>query len=157
MDEVTKTVNDLTTQIILINRDIKQLADNYTSLTSKLEDIKSHEKTVNALQAILDSYERRLSILEREYSEFRQFALNVQNDFTNRMQTVKDTARDQQTASAKEILDKLNELNKDIKSSFSDYDDRVRALESWRWYVLGIVFAVAFFLSGVPWKIIFTQ
>lgn len=157
MDEVTKTVNDLTTQIILINRDIKQLADNYTSLTSKLEDIKSHEKTVNALQAILDSYERRLSILEREYSEFRQFALNVQNDFTNRMQTVKDTARDQQTASAKEILDKLNELNKDIKASFSDYDDRVRALESWRWYVLGIVFAVAFFLSGVPWKIIFTQ
>lgn len=157
MDEVTKTVNDLTTQIILINRDIKQLADNYTSLTSKLEDIKSHEKTVNALQAILDSYERRLSILEREYSEFRQFALNVQNDFTNRMQTVKDTARDQQTASAKEILDKLNELNKDIKASFSDYDERVRALESWRWYVLGIVFAVAFFLSGVPWKIIFTQ
>lgn len=157
MDESLKTENDLKTQIVLMNRDIKLLVDNYTLILSRLDDMRSQEKAVTSMQNIIDSYERRLSILEREYSEFRQFALNVQTDFTNRMQLVKDTARDQQTASAKEILDKLDGINRDIKGSFNEIEERVRSLESYRWYFFGIIAAVSLFLSGIPWKIIFTN
>jgi hypothetical protein len=53
MDDLAKTVNEHATQIVLINRDIKQLSDNFVSIMSKLDEIKGHERTVTTLQAIL--------------------------------------------------------------------------------------------------------
>lgn len=157
MDDLTKTVNEHATQIVLINRDIKQLSDNFVSIMSKLDEIKGHERTVTTLQAILDSYERRLSILEREYADFRTFSLNIQNDMNNKMQAIKDTAREQQSASSADIIKKLDDLSEKFDNKFDEKEERIRALENWRWYVLGIVFAVAFFLSGVPWKVVFSN
>lgn len=157
MDDLAKQVNELTTQIILINRDIKQLADNYTSLNSKLEDTKSHERTMLTLQSLIESQERRILILEREYADFRTFTLNVQNDFSKRVQDTKDAAREQDAASAKEILETLKAMDEKMTEKFVAEEERIRALENWRWYVLGIMFAIAFFLSGVPWKVIFTN
>lgn len=157
MDDLAKQVNELTTQIILINRDIKQLADNYTSLNSKLEDTKSHERTMLTLQSLIESQERRILILEREYADFRTFTLNVQNDFSKRVQDTKDTAREQDAASAKEILETLKAMDEKMTEKFVAEEERIRALENWRWYVLGIMFAIVFFLSGVPWKVIFTN
>lgn len=154
MDDLAKTVNEHATQIVLINRDIKQLSDNFVSIMSKLDEIKGHERTVTTLQAILDSYERRLSILEREYADFRTFSLNIQNDMNNKMQVIKDTAREQQSASSTDIIKKLDDLSEKFDNKFDEKEERIRALENWRWYVLGIVFAVAFFLSGVPWKVV---
>ena len=154
MDDLAKTVNEHATQSVLINRDIKQLSDNFVSIMSKLDEIKGHERTVTTLQAILDSYERRLSILEREYADFRTFSLNIQNDMNNKMQVIKDTAREQQSASSADIIKKLDDLSEKFDNKFDEKEERIRALESWRWYVLGIVFAVAFFLSGVPWKVV---
>ena len=40
-----------------------------------------------------------------------------------------------------------------LTESDKDKETRIKALESWRWYVLGIVFAIGFALSGIPWKI----
>ena len=157
MDDLAKTVNEHATQIVLINRDIKQLSDNFVSIMSKLDEIKGHERTVTTLQAILDSYERRLSILEREYADFRTFSLNIQNDMNNKMQAIKDTAREQQSASSTDIIKKLDDLSEKSDNKFDEKEERIRALENWRWYVLGIVFAVAFFLSGVPWKVVFSN
>ena len=157
MDDLAKTVNEHATQIVLINRDIKQLSDNFVSIMSKLDEIKGHERTVTTLQAILDSYERRLSILEREYADFRTFSLNIQNDMNNKMQVIKDTAREQQSASSTDIIKKLDDLSEKFDNKFDEKEERIRALENWRWYVLGIVFAVAFFLSGVPWKVVFSN
>lgn len=157
MEDLAKQVNELTTQIILINRDIKQLADNYTSLNSKIEDTKAHERHILTLQSLIDSQERRIVILEREYADFRNFTMGVQNDFAKRLQDSKDAAREQDAASAKEIIDMLKLMDEKMTDKFTEKEDRIRALENWRWYVLGIVFAVAFFLSGVPWKVIFTN
>ena len=157
MDDLAKTVNEHATHIVLINRDIKQLSDNFVSIMSKLDEIKGHERTVTTLQAILDSYERRLSILEREYADFRTFSLNIQNDMNNKMQVIKDTAREQQSASSTDIIKKLDDLSEKFDNKFDEKEERIRALENWRWYVLGIVFAVAFFLSGVPWKVVFSN
>jgi hypothetical protein len=72
----------------------------------------------------------------------------------NKMQANKDTAREQQTASSADIIKKLDDLSEKFDNKFDEKEERIRALESWRWYVLGIVFAVAFFLSGVPWKVV---
>lgn len=157
MDDLAKTVNEHATHIVLINRDIKQLSDNFVSIMSKLDEIKGHERTVTTLQAILDSYERRLGILEREYADFRTFSLNIQNDMNNKMQVIKDTAREQQSASSTDIIKKLDDLSEKFDNKFDEKEERIRALENWRWYVLGIVFAVAFFLSGVPWKVVFSN
>lgn len=44
-----------------------------------------------------------------------------------------------------------------MTEKFVAEEERIRALENWRWYVLGIMFAIVFFLSGVPWKVIFTN
>lgn len=157
MDDLAKNVNEHATHIVLINRDIKQLSDNFVSIMSKLDEIKGHERTVTTLQTILDSYERRLSILEREYADFRTFSLNIQNDMNNKMQVIKDTAREQQSASSTDIIKKLDDLSEKFDNKFDEKEERIRALENWRWYVLGIVFAVAFFLSGVPWKVVFSN
>lgn len=32
-------------------------------------------------------------------------------------------------------------------------ENRIKALESWRWYLVGLGFAIMFVVSGIPWKI----
>ena len=44
-----------------------------------------------------------------------------------------------------------------LSKAEEDKETRIKALESWRWYVLGIVFAIGFALSGIPWKIVFSN
>ena len=51
----------------------------------------------------------------------------------------------------------LSHLNSEVKENTTDIralEQRLSALENWRWYVLGIFLALGIFLSGIPWKVV---
>ena len=51
----------------------------------------------------------------------------------------------------------IEKLGHQARLLFDDELKNTQTDEEFMWYVLGIMFAIAFFLSGVPWKVIFTN
>lgn len=157
MDEKDRTVMDQATQIVLIHRELKSILDHLESLDKVLAMIPSMDKTLNTQQNILESQERRLLTLEKENADMRSFWMNAQNDANSRIQGIRDQLRDDRYAGQQQIVDKLTDLATKFDDRFKEKEDRIRHLENWRWYIIGIMAAAGLALTGVPWKIIFAQ
>ena len=157
MDEKDRTVMDQGTQIVLIHHELQAFKDHLENLDKVLAMIPSMDKTLNTQQNILESQERRLLILEKENADMRSFWMNAQNDANSRIQGLRDQLRDDRYSDQQAIVEKLNDLVGKFDVRFKEKEDRIRQLENWRWYIIGIMAAAGLALTGVPWKIIFAQ
>lgn len=158
MDEKDRTVMDQGTQIVLIHRELQAIKDHLENLDKVLAMIPSMDKTLNTQQNILESQERRLLILEKENADMRSFWMNAQNDANSRIQGLRDQLRDDRYSDQQAIVEKLNDLVGKFDVRFKEKEDRIRQLENWRWYIIGIMAAAGLIVpEGVPWKIIFAQ
>lgn len=155
MDDKDKIINEQGMQIVLIHRDIKSMTDIIVNIEKTLSTLVVLDRTLLQHQATMDGMERRLVLMEREYTDMRQFHITMTNDMNTRLQVLKDSSNDARNLSQKEIMLKLEEIVKNTDSAFKDKDERIRSLESWRWYLLGIMVAAGFFISGIPWQMIF--
>ena len=157
MDEKDKLIADQGMQIVLIHRELKSITEYIQNVEKSLTVISTIDKTLITQQAILEAQERRLQILERELADQRLAAMNIANDHSARIQSLRDQARDDRYANQQAFLAKIEEVIKASADRDKEKETRVRALENWRWYILGIMAAAGLALTGVPWKIIFTQ
>jgi uncharacterized protein (DUF3084 family) len=140
-----KNVGAQNTQIALIHRELKSIADHLSNLDKILTMIPIMDKTLTTQQNILESQERRLLMLEKENT-----------DVHNRIQSLKDQLRDDKFTNQQTIVDKLDNLVSVFETKFKEKEDRIRQLENWRYYILGIIAAGGLLLSGIPWKIVFS-
>lgn len=154
MDEKDKIIADQGTQIVLIHSELKSITAYIENVEKSLSVLGSMDKTIITQQSILESQERRLAQLERENAESHTFYHNMQTEFGNRIQGLKDQSRDDRYTGQQLVVQKLEELGRTFDKRFEEKELRVRALENWRWYILGIMAAAGLVLSGIPWKVV---
>ena len=144
-------LNSLKTDVEIIKRDVGAIQH----FSNKIDDaIEKMAEVSNSISKMLIVHENKLqnhdqlidglkvSLSERKTDFERQVEL-----LHKRISDMKEENHAEREKYHKEILAALKELGETHKS----LDDRISALENWKWYVLGAAAVIGFVLAQVPW------
>tara|TARA_Y100000389_G_scaffold201169_1_gene243196 strand:- start:2658 stop:3128 length:471 start_codon:yes stop_codon:yes gene_type:complete len=146
------TVKSLETEIAVVKNDVNQIGNLFSKLETALDKITDVSNNIGQILAV---HERRLKDGEVHFEELRKDMDEAEDKFDDE---VKDL-HSRLTTNTREIeqkmsneIDKVLEAIKDLKSHLGDkqskLEDRLTALERWRWILLGIVLAGGFMLGN---------
>jgi hypothetical protein len=68
---------------------------------------------------------------------------------------MKETFQKERERRHREVLDSIENLNKNMTEKLENQDKRIQALENWRWYLLGIGAVLLFIANKIPWETFF--
>lgn len=139
------TVKSLDTDIAVIKNEVSQFGQLLNKLETALDKIADVSNNIGQILAV---HEQRLKDGEVHFEELKKDMDEAEDKFDDE---VKDL-HSRLTTNTREIeqkmsneIDKVLEAIKDLKSHLGDkqtkLEDRLTALERWRWIILGIVIA----------------
>lgn len=156
---------DLRTDIALIKKDIAQIEKTLGKLDSTLDRIAGISKTLAIQERIVESHEKRLDDIDdklsrhhKEEEDFRkQLQKQIQDlgvanrDYIDELKSVNNTERE---ARHKEVMDSIDVLRRELKEKNKEQDDKIRNLENWKWWVMGVGVAITT-VASLLWKTFF--
>lgn len=139
------TVKSLETEIAVVKNDVNQIGNLFSKLETALDKITDVSNNIGQILAV---HERRLKDGEVHFDELKKDMVTAESKFDNEIKELHSRL----TTNTREIeqkmsneIDKVLEAIKDLKSHLGDkqskLEDRLTALERWRWILLGIVIA----------------
>lgn len=140
-------VNTLKTDVALIKKDIKQIDRVFNKVDTAIEDMSELHKIAAVQETILENTERRLTSLEDNFVKHGEEELAFRKDLNKSLTEMKEDAQTQRERRHKEILDTLQEMSSNLNTKLEVQDKRIRALENWRWWILGASAALVFVLT----------
>ena len=160
MDDSVKT------DIALIKSDIKQINKFFGRVETSLEIVAQLQQQV-AVQAetlkfqgdkledvedICTSYKKeeavRLNVLSDRLEEYRRMAREDH-------QRLSDASSEKRNESNKEILEKLDQMEKSLHDRITQQTKRINALENWRYYMMGVGAVLLFLVAKLNWPQLF--
>lgn len=140
-------VNSLKTDVALIKKDIKQIDRVFNKIDGAIQDMSELHKIAAVQETILENTERRLISLEDNFVKHGEEELEFRKDLNKSLNEMKEDAQIQRERRHKEILETLNKMSTSLNSKLDVQDKRIRALENWRWWILGASGALVFILT----------
>lgn len=140
-------VNTLKTDVALIKKDIKQIDRVFNKVDTAIEDMSELHKIAAVQETILENTERRLTSLEDNFVKHGEEELAFRKDLNKSLNEMKEDAQIQRERRHKEILETLQEMSTNLNTKLEVQDKRIRALENWRWWILGASAALVFVLT----------
>lgn len=138
-------MNEVRTDIALLGKDIKHIRqsfDNMEKLATKINDI---DKVMATNHNINEANDKRISLLERSFVEHRRNDDDFRKEMNQKFNELEDKTRKEREDKHEEIIKKLDNLDK-------NFDERVRRLENWRWYIMGIGGILLLIIIEFPWS-----
>lgn len=140
-------VNTLKTDVALIKKDIRQIERVFDKVDGAVSDM-SELHTIAAVQeAILESAERRLTMLEENIAKQTEEELSYRKELRQSLEDMKNQTVKERDKRHKEVLDSIQNVHETLISKLDKQDKRITALENWRWYILGATGALVFLLT----------
>jgi len=140
-------VNTLKTDVALIKKDIRQIERVFDKVDGAISDM-SELHTIAAVQeAILESAERRLTMLEENIAKQTEEELSYRKELRQSLEDMKNQTVKERDKRHKEVLDSIQNVHETLISKLDKQDKRITALENWRWYILGATGALVFLLT----------
>ena len=154
------------TDIALIKSDIKVINKYFEKVDTSLDILSELQKTVAAqsvtlkfqgdklddVEEVCNSYKKeeslRLTVLSDRLEEYRRMAREDHQRLTESNQTKRD-------ASNKEILDKLDKMERSLHERITQQTKRINALENWRYYMMGVGAVLIFLVAKLNWPQLF--
>ncbi len=140
-------VNTLKTDVALIKKDINQIDRVFNKIDTAIEDMSELHKIAAVQETILENTERRLTSLEDNFVKHGEEELEFRKDLNKSLNEMKEDAQKQRERRHKEILETLQEMSSNLNTKLEVQDKRIRALENWRWWILGASAALVFILT----------
>lgn len=148
-------INTLKTDIALIQKDIKQIETVFKKVDNAVGQMSEILKTIAVQENILENNERRVSVLEETIKRHNEEEEQFRKELTNKFDDMKETAQKERERRHREVLDSIENLNKNMSEKLEKQDKRIQALENWRWYILGIGAVLLLILNKMPWPTFF--
>lgn len=155
---MSQTNNNVEIDVALLKREVVQISDLFSKLDSAIDKLGEAASHISRMLAVHDE---KLVIHERVDREIFELVekrrLEMQEDIkelhsritTNQRELAGDIAETE-----KRIIDALKELKTDIESNrkitindSNKLEDRISALETWRWILVGAGTVVGFLIS----------
>lgn len=140
-------VNTLKTDVALIKKDIKQIDRVFSKVDTAIEEMSELHKIAAVQETILENTERRLTSLEDNFVKHGEEELQFRKDLNKSLEEMKNDAQKQRERRHREILEMLQQMSTNLDTKLEVQDKRIRALENWRWWILGASAALVFILT----------
>lgn len=153
---------NLRTDVALIKKDIKLIERFFSKFDTALETMSEMSQKVAVQGEILKNTVEKLEDLDERMTEHRQEDIERNNIVGDRLEEYRASSRDDHARLAaesaqnrlernKEIMGELNKMNTSIDNRLTKLDDRIKMLEQWKWYIMGLGAVVIFILANIPW------
>lgn len=144
-------MNTVKTDIALIKRDISQIEKVFKKVDDAIGQMSEILKTIAVQETILESNDKRLSIIEQQIIAHIENESKARKELEEDIESIKEDARSDRDKRHTELMNYLNEMNKNIGDKIETQDKRIQKLENWRWYIIGASGVIIFLITIVPW------
>jgi len=145
-------VNTLKTDIALIQKDVKQIEIVFQKVDGAVTQMADIHKSLAVQENILEHNEKRLDTLEEKLLKHTEESTEFQKELNIKIEDMKVTAQVERERRHKEVMESIEKLNGSVSDKIEKQDDRITALENWRWYIIGASAVIIFVITLVPWK-----
>jgi len=149
-------VNTLKTDIALIQKDVKQIEIVFQKVDNAVSQMSDIHKSLAVQENILEHNEKRLDTLEEKLIKHTEESVEFQKELNVKIEDMKVTAQVERERRHKELMESIEKLNGSVSSKIEKQDERITALENWRWYIIGASAVIIFVITLVPWGTFFS-
>ena len=149
-------VNTLKTDIALIQKDVKQIEIVFQKVDNAVSQMSDIHKSLAVQENILEHNEKRLDTLEEKLIKHTEESIEFQKELNVKIEDMKVTAQVERERRHKELMESIEKLNGSVSSKIEKQDERITALENWRWYIIGVSAVIIFVITLVPWGTFFS-
>lgn len=143
-------INSLKTDVALIQKDVKQIERVFKKVDDAVGQMSEIFKTIAVQEMVLENAEKRIYIVEETFKKHNTDEEAFRKELNLKLEDMKDTANRDRDRRHRELLDSIENLNKNVGEKLDKQDKRIQTLENWRWYVLGIGLVIVFILNKIP-------
>ena len=144
----------LETEVALVKNDLSQMGQLFSKLEVALDKITDVSNNIGQILAV---HEQRLQDGEKEFQTLKDEMVTAESKFDNEVKDLHSrltsNTRELENKMSKEI-DKVLDSIKDLKDHLIDKNDKIEqrltALERWRWILVGAMFVAVIFLPELP-------
>lgn len=148
-------VNTLKTDIALIQKDVKQIEIVFKKVDNAIGQMAEIHKSLAVQENILEHNEKRLNTLEEKILKHAEESSEFQKELNSKIEDMKITAQKERERRHIEVMESIEKLSGSVTDKIKKQDERITALENWRWYILGASGAIIFLITLFPWEKLF--
>lgn len=143
-------INSLKTDVALIQKDVKQIERVFNKVDDAVGQMSEILKTMAVQDMVLENTERRVFSIEESFKKNTVEEEAFRKELNLKLEDMKETANRDRDRRHRELLDSIENLNRNMGEKLDKQDKRIQTLENWRWYVLGIGLVIIFILNKIP-------
>jgi len=147
---------DFKTDLAVIKRDINQINKIFSKVDKSLEVMADLSKQVAVHEEILKNLQT--DITEHREDDISRSAIMADRLEQYRISSKEDHARlaeDSRKNRAErnaEIMTELHKMNGALDSRLTKLDERIKILENWKWYMMGLGAIMIFLAMQINWS-----
>ena len=154
------------TDIALIKSDIKQIQKFFNRVEDSMDMMAELSKNVAVQNEVLDNTKDKLEVVEKLCEETKKTDELRMNILSDRLEEYRRSSRDDHQRLAdhnadkrnnhtKEILDKIDSMEKAVHQRINDQQKKINHLENWRYYMMGVGFVIILLVARINWPALF--
>ena len=144
----------LETEVALVKNDLSQMGQLFSKLEVALDKITDVSNNIGQILAV---HEQRLQDGEKEFKTLKDEMVSAESKFDNEVKDLHSrltsNSREIENKMSKEIdkvLDSIKDLKEHLITKNDKIEERLTALERWRWILVGAVFVAAVLIPEMP-------
>lgn len=153
---------NLQTDVALIKKDIKQVERFFVKFDSALSSMTEIAQNVAVHGEILKNTVDKLDNIEQRITDNKREDLLRADTITTRLEEYRKSAYADHERLAKEsqlnrkerneeIMVQLGKMNGSLEARLLKLDERIKSLEQWKWYIMGLGAVIVFIASNIQW------
>lgn len=154
---------NLQTDVALIKKDIKQVERFFVKFDSALTSMTEIATQVAVQGEILKNTVEKLEDVDEKISENKKEELNNLNTINSRLEEYRKSAyadheklaaesRQNRKERNEEIMTQLAKMNGALEARLVRLDDRIKLLEQWKWYIMGLGATLIVIATNIDWN-----
>jgi DNA repair exonuclease SbcCD ATPase subunit len=147
------------TDIALIKSDIKQIQKFFTRVEDSMNMMVDLSKNVAVQSEVLEYTKEKLAEVEKLCEDTRrtdELRLTVLSDrLEEDHQKLADHNANKRHNANKEILDRLDSMERSIHQRINEQQKKINNLENWRYYMMGVGFVIVLLVARINWPELF--
>tara|TARA_R110000868_G_scaffold125206_2_gene330838 strand:+ start:90 stop:584 length:495 start_codon:yes stop_codon:yes gene_type:complete len=158
--------SNLKTDVALIQKDLKQIERFFTKFDTALIAMADVATKVAIQGEILKNTTEKLQSLEAKITEHKTEDLARNKAFNDKLDEHRKSAySDHEKLAAEsaanrkerneEIMTQLAKMNGQLDKRLLTIDERVKTLEQWKWYIMGLGAVITFVAANIKWSGLF--
>jgi phosphoenolpyruvate carboxylase len=150
------------TDIALIQSDIKQIQRFFNKVEGSIEMMSQLSTNVAVQGEVLKNTAAKFELIEKLCEDYRRaddLRLKVLSD---RLEEYRRSAREdhqkladhnanKRSSTSKEILDRLDDMEKGLHTRINEQNKRINTLENWKYYMMGVGGVLMLLVASVQW------